>query len=55
MQQRPLVWIGMFVGSTIGGLIPNLWGTGLISFSGIILSGIGACLGIYIGFRLSQY
>jgi uncharacterized membrane protein YeaQ/YmgE (transglycosylase-associated protein family) len=45
----------MFVGSTIGGLIPDLWGAGFISFWGIILSGVGACIGIYVGFKMSQY
>ena len=55
MQQRPLIWIGMFVGSTIGGLIPDLWGAGFLSFSGILLSGVGGIAGIYIGFKLSQY
>ena len=55
MNSRPFVWVGMFVGSTVGGLIPNLWGAGILSMSGIILSGLGAMLGIYVGFKISQY
>lgn len=55
MESKTIVWIFMFIGSTIGGLIPNLWGAGLISFSGIILSGVGAIAGIYVGFKISRY
>jgi hypothetical protein len=53
MQTRPLVWIGLFVGSTIGGFIPELWGAGMFSISGILFSGIGAIIGIYVGFKMS--
>lgn len=54
MQQRPLIWIGIFVGSTVGSLIPDLWGASMLSFSSIILSGVGACIGIYVGFKMSD-
>jgi hypothetical protein len=55
MNTKTMVWIGMFVGSTIGGFIPELWGAGLISVSSIFFSGVGAVAGIWIGFKLSQY
>lgn len=55
MRSNPLVWIGLFIGSTIGGMVPDLWGAGLFSFSSIILSSVGALIGIYVGFKLSQY
>ncbi|HUO50124.1 MAG TPA: hypothetical protein VMU25_00950 [Candidatus Paceibacterota bacterium] len=53
-NSRPLVWIGAFVGSTVGSMIPSLWGAGFLSFSSILLSGIGAIAGIYFGFKISQ-
>lgn len=55
MSTKTLVWIGMFVGSTVGGLIPSLWGAGMLSFSSILLSGIGAMVGIYGGWKVGQY
>jgi len=55
MRDRPLIWIGLFVGSTIGGMIPELWGAGMISFSSIILSGAGGMAGIYLGFKFSDF
>ncbi len=54
MNTKSLVWIGAFVGSTIGGFIPDLWGAGLFSFSSILLSSLGAILGIYLGFKVGQ-
>jgi uncharacterized membrane protein YeaQ/YmgE (transglycosylase-associated protein family) len=54
MNSKSLVWIGLTVGSAIGSYIPALWGAGLFSFSSIILGSLGAIIGIYIGFRLSN-
>ena len=31
------IWIGIFVGSTIGGLIPEIWGGDMLSYSGVLL------------------
>jgi predicted MFS family arabinose efflux permease len=50
MQAR--IWIGILIGSSIGGFIPELWGAGLISYSSIFLSGMGAVVGLLIGFKL---
>ncbi len=55
MSSKTLIWIGMFIGSTIGGFIPSIWGEGMLSFSSIIFTAIGGILGIYIGFKISNY
>lgn len=52
---RQLVWIGLFLGSVVGGYVPMLWGADLFSFSSIICSSVGSLIGIYVGYRLSQY
>jgi len=54
MNSKSLIWIGMFLGSTIGGFIPSLWGAGFLSFSGIIFTAIGGFLGIWLGFKISD-
>ena len=54
MNSKALIWIGMIVGSTVGSIIPSLWGAGMFSFSSLILGSIGALIGIYIGFKLSN-
>jgi hypothetical protein len=55
MESKTLVWIGIFVGSTVGSSIPLLWGASFLSFSSIFLSGVGAAIGIWLGWRISQY
>jgi uncharacterized membrane protein YeaQ/YmgE (transglycosylase-associated protein family) len=52
MEKSKAPWIGMFIGSIIGGYIPQIWGAGLFSPSGIILSIIGALIGLYVIFKL---
>ncbi len=54
MNSRPLIWIGMFVGSTLGGLLPTLWGAGVFSLSSVLFTAIGGILGIWAGFKLGN-
>ena len=54
MNSRPLIWIGMFIGSTAGGFVPMLWGDSMLSISSIIFSTIGGVAGIILGFKLSH-
>jgi hypothetical protein len=51
---KSLIWLGLFVGSTIGSLIPLLWGGSELSMSSVIFGAIGGLLGIWAGFRISQ-
>lgn len=54
MDTKKLCWIGLFVGSTIGGYLPVLWGGDLLSFSSIFGSLVGGLLGIWVGYRIGQ-
>ncbi len=54
MGTKQAIWIGLAIGSTIGGLIPNLWNASLFSFSSLFLSTIGGMLGIYVAFKLTR-
>ncbi len=54
MPAKFLVFLGMTIGSIIGGYIPVLWGAGLLSYSSILFSGIGGILGVWIGYKLSD-
>ena len=44
----------MTAGSALGGYLPALWGGDLLSFSSLILSGVGGILGIWLGDRFSE-
>ncbi len=54
MSPKFAVFLGMTIGSVIGGYIPALWGAGLFSYSSVLLSGLGGILGVWIGFKLSS-
>lgn len=54
MPSRFLVFLGMIVGSIIGGYIPTLFGAGLISYSSVLFSGLGGILGVWIGYKFSN-
>jgi hypothetical protein len=47
------LWIWIIIGSTLGGLVPALWGDSMISVFGM-LSGVGALVGWWIGWKGSH-
>ncbi len=53
MGGTPAIWFWMFIGSTAGGFLPDLWGGSFLSFQSVVLSALGALLGIWIGYRAS--
>ena len=48
-QLRPSIWIGIIIGSTMGEIIPWLWGDGVLPYSSVIMSGVGAVAELRIG------
>jgi len=48
------MWIGFFVGSAAGNMLPVLWGGDAISVSGFLLSMIGGIAGICLAYRWVQ-
>jgi uncharacterized membrane protein YeaQ/YmgE (transglycosylase-associated protein family) len=53
MSKKNIIWIGVIVGSFVGGFIPYLWGGGFLSFSSIILQAIGALVGIWLSLKVT--
>jgi hypothetical protein len=54
MGKKTLIWAGMLIGSTIGSIIPSIWGAGMFSVSSVLGTGIGALLGIWVAYKLSD-
>ena len=51
---KTFIWLGLLVGSTLGGLAPMLWSDDMLSAAGILLSMVGGIAGIFAGYKLSQ-
>ena len=54
MPTKFMVFMGMIIGSIIGGYIPTFFGVGLMSYASVLFSGIGAILGIWIGYKFGN-
>jgi uncharacterized membrane protein YeaQ/YmgE (transglycosylase-associated protein family) len=51
MSNRNLFIIAALVGSTAGGFIPGLWGAGMFSGWGILLSTVGGILAVWVAYK----
>ena len=54
MSGKGWIWIGMGAGSTVGGMLPVLWGGSLLGFASIFLTAAGGMLGIWAGFKFAK-
>ena len=53
-MRKKFIWIGLFVGSTVGNMLPVLWGGDVMSVSGVLLSLVGGIVGIWMGYRMGK-
>ena len=53
-MSKTFIMTGLFLGSIAGGYVPLLWGGSVFSLSSIFLSGAGALVGIWLGFKVAQ-
>jgi len=54
MSRKTLIWVGLTVGSAIGGYLPALWGGGVIAFSAVVVRAAGGIVGIWLGYRFGE-
>ncbi|HSW37352.1 MAG TPA: hypothetical protein VLG37_03235 [Candidatus Saccharimonadales bacterium] len=55
METKTYIWIGIFVGSTIGGILGGFLDHGnFLGLWGFVLGTVGAFLGIWVGYRLGN-
>ncbi|MBU6389218.1 hypothetical protein KGQ71_01745 [Patescibacteria group bacterium] len=55
MSTKTWIWIGIFVGSTVGGYLPVLFGQDVFSNWSIFGSFIGGLFGIWAGYKVGNY
>lgn len=49
-----MIWVMAALGGWLGGYIPLIWNGSSFSMSGIIFSGLGALVGIWVGFKITH-
>lgn len=54
MSTRAWVFLLTIIGSIIGGYIPVILGASAFSIWGVLISGIGAVVGLFIGLKLGN-
>ena len=52
---KKLVWLGVFVGSTLGGYVPTLFGADAISLWGLLGSTVGGIAGVFLGLKSEEW
>lgn len=53
MSSKQIVMTATIIGTTIGSLIPLLWGDSFLSVTSVLLTAVGGFAGIYIGYKLT--
>jgi len=54
MSMRGWLMAGVFGGSTLGGIVPSIFGAGMTSTWGVIGTALGGFAGLYVGWRIAQ-
>ena len=50
-----MIWVGIFIGGTIGGWIGALMTKGnWFSLTSILLSGVGSLVGVWAGYKIAK-
>jgi uncharacterized membrane protein YeaQ/YmgE (transglycosylase-associated protein family) len=54
--EKMTIYIGLFVGSIVGGWLPvALFGSGWFSAASLIMGFLGAVVGTWLGWKLTQW
>jgi hypothetical protein len=54
MSLKTWIWLGLFVGSSVGSLLPALFGISIFSLGSSIAGAIGGLAGIWIGYTIGK-
>ena len=51
---RGSIWLGLTIGSTLGGMVPALWHASMFSLWGVVFSTAGGIVGIWAAWKIRQ-
>ncbi len=51
---RSAIGLMAFLGMTVGGFVPELWGAGSFSMQSLLFSALGGVAGVWFGVRLAD-
>jgi len=54
MSTKTKFYLGMVIGSTIGSVLPVVWGADFLSVSSVLLSGLGGFMGLVIAYKIEN-
>lgn len=54
MDSKRVIYLGMLVGSAVGGFIPTLWDDSYLSLSSVVFTAIGGFFGIWIAYKITR-
>lgn len=55
METKTYIWIGIIVGGLIGGAVGSAIDHGnMLGLWGILMSGVGSIVGIFVGFKVGN-
>lgn len=54
MSSKSIVYLGIFVGSTLASGLASLLGFGFLSFTNLAISTVGSLLGFYLAFTITK-
>lgn len=52
-MDKKLIWVGMIIGSALGGYTPALFGVSIFSFIFVLGTLVGGILGIWVAVKIS--
>jgi hypothetical protein len=51
---RSVIGLCAFVGTLVGGYVPEVWGASGFSVSSLLFGAVGGIAGVWLGFRISE-
>jgi hypothetical protein len=51
---KRVLWMCLFVGSTVGSMLPEAWGASALGLASLVFGAAGAAAGVWVAARISD-